>query len=208
MVGFVDGTENPVGNDALTYTVVGDEDAAFAGGSYVLVQKYTHDMTGWNALSVETQERIIGRTKLSDVELADGVKPSNSHSALTTLTEDGQEIKILRDNMPFGRPGFGEFGTYFIGYARTPDAIEKMLENMFVGKPPGNYDRLLDFSTATTGGLFFAPSQAALEALAERAAPAAASTDSGSTDNDGDANASPLDGSLQIGSLKGIPSHE
>jgi putative iron-dependent peroxidase len=205
IVGFVDGTENPVGNDALTYTVVGDEDAAFAGGSYVLVQKYTHDMNGWNALSVETQERVIGRTKLSDVELADGVKPSNSHSALTTLTEDGQEIKILRDNMPFGRPGFGEFGTYFIGYARTPDAIEKMLENMFVGKPPGNYDRLLDFSTATTGGLFFAPSQAALEALAERAAPAA---ESASPENDAETNPSPRDGSLRIGSLKGTPSHE
>ena len=204
IVGFVDGTENPAGNEALTYTVVGDEDAAFAGGSYVLVQKYTHDMNGWNALSVETQERIIGRTKLSDIELADGVKPSNSHSALTTLTENGQEIKILRDNMPFGRPGFGEFGTYFIGYARTPDAIEKMLENMFVGKPPGNYDRLLDFSTAVTGGLFFAPSQAALDALADLTGP---SPDS-APDSDAKANPSNSDGTLHIGSLKGTPSHE
>ena len=168
MVGFVDGTENPEGREAVDFTVIGDEDAPFAGGSYVLVQKYLHDMAGWNALSVEAQERIIGRTKLSDIELDDDAKPSWSHSSLTTLEEDGQEVKILRDNMPFGRPGFGEFGTYFIGYARSPAPIEQMLENMFVGRPPGNYDRLLDYSRAVTGSLFFVPSADLLEALAER----------------------------------------
>lgn len=87
---------------------------------------------------------------------------------MTTLTEDGEEVKILRDNMPFGRPGAGEFGTYFIGYARSPQPLERMLANMFVGRPAGNYDRLLDFSTAVTGSLFFAPSADLLEALAER----------------------------------------
>lgn len=168
MVGFVDGTENPVGRHAVDFTIIGDEDPAFAGGSYVLVQKYLHKMSAWNALSVEAQERIIGRTKLSDIELGDDVKPSNSHSALTTITKDGEEVKILRDNMPFGRPGAGEFGTYFIGYARSPEPIELMLENMFVGRPAGNYDRLLDFSTAVTGGLFFVPSADLLEALADR----------------------------------------
>lgn len=168
IIGFVDGTENPVGRKAVDFTIVGDEDPAFSGGSYVLVQKYLHNMTAWNALTVEAQEKVIGRTKLSDIELDDSVKPSNSHSALTTLDEDGQEVKILRDNMPFGRPGAGEFGTYFIGYARSPAPLEQMLENMFVGKPPGNYDRLLDFSTAVTGGLFFAPSSELLEELADR----------------------------------------
>lgn len=168
MIGFVDGTENPAGDEAVDFTVIGDEDAPFAGGSYVLVQKYLHDMTAWNALPVEQQERIIGRTKLSDIELEEGVKPSWSHSSLTTLEEDGKEIKILRDNMPFGRPGAGEFGTFFIGYARSPAPIEQMLENMFVGRPPGNYDKLLDYSRAVTGCLFFVPSADMLEALAER----------------------------------------
>jgi putative iron-dependent peroxidase len=144
MIGFVDGTENPTGNEAVAFTVVGQEDPEFAGGSYVLTQKYLHDIIGWNALSVETQERIIGRTKLADIELDAAVKPTNSHSSLTTLDENGEEVKILRDNMPFGRPGFGEFGTYFIGYARSPAPIEQMLENMFVGRPPGNYDRRHD----------------------------------------------------------------
>jgi len=168
MVGFVDGTENPSGRDAIDYTIIGDEDASFVGGSYVIVQKYLHDMAGWNELSVEAQERVIGRTKLSDIELDASIKPSCSHSSLTTLVEDGKEVKILRDNMPFGSPGKGEFGTYFIGYARSPAPIEQMLENMFVGRPPGNYDRLLDYSRAVTGGLFFVPSASLLEALADR----------------------------------------
>ncbi|MBT1266081.1 Dyp-type peroxidase [Pseudomonas sp. VS38] len=169
IIGFVDGTENPVGRKAVGFTIVGDEDPAFSGGSYVMVQKYLHNMQAWNELSVEAQERVIGRTKLSDIELEDATKPSNSHSALTTITKDGEEVKILRDNMPFGRPGAGEFGTYFIGYARSPEPLELMLENMFVGRPVGNYDRLLDFSTAVTGGLFFIPSADLLEELADRA---------------------------------------
>ncbi|MDG9929728.1 MULTISPECIES: Dyp-type peroxidase [unclassified Pseudomonas] len=169
IIGFVDGTENPVGREAAHFTLIGDEDPDFAGGSYVLVQKYLHDMTRWNQLSTEAQERIIGRTKLSDIELDESVKPSCSHSSLTTLVKDGQEVKILRDNMPFGRPGAGEFGTYFIGYARSPEPMEEMLENMFIGLPPGNYDRLLDFSKAVTGSLFFAPSADLLEELADKA---------------------------------------
>src|SRR5579871_5778135 len=206
LLGFVDGTENPRGEAVIEAVMVGEEDAAFAGGSYVIVQKYLHHLDGWNALSTEVQERIIGRTKLSDIELDDSIKPTSAHNALTTIVEDGKEIKILRDNMPFGRPGHAEFGTYFIGYSRSPRTIEQMLENMFVGRPPGNYDRLLDFSQAVTGNMFFVPSATFLEAV------------------DGDqpvpADSPPVippvappftpqgDGSLGIGSLKGEISHE
>ena len=167
LLGFVDGTENPTGQAAIDAVLIGEEDAAFAGGSYVIVQKYLHDLDGWNALSTEAQERIIGRKKLSDIELDDSVKPTSAHNALTTIVEDGKEIKILRDNMPFGRAAQGEFGTYFIGYSRSPSTIEQMLENMFIGRPPGNYDRLLDFSRAVTGNLFFVPSATFLENVAE-----------------------------------------
>src|SRR5579863_3861061 len=163
VMGFVDGTENPRGDAAREAAVVGDEDPTFAGGSYVIVQKYLHDMKAWNAVPVETQERIIGRKKLSDIELKDTEKPPFAHNALTVIEENGKELKILRDNMPFGRPGHGEFGTYFIGYSRTPRITETMLQNMFVGRPPGNYDRLLDFSKAVTGNLFFAPSSTFLD---------------------------------------------
>jgi putative iron-dependent peroxidase len=167
LLGFVDGTENPRGSAALNAALVGDEDAAFSGGSYVIVQKYLHDMSKWNALAIEEQERIIGRKKLSDIELSDAVKPASAHNALTTIVEDGAEVKILRDNMPFGQPGQGEFGTYFIGYSRSPRTTEQMLENMFLGRPPGTYDRLLDFSRAVTGSLFFAPSATFLESLGD-----------------------------------------
>jgi porphyrinogen peroxidase len=211
LIGFVDGTENPVEQDAIDAAVIGEEDAGFAGGSYVIVQKYLHDLDRWNELPIEQQERIIGRKKLSDIELDDAVKPSSAHNALTTIVENGQELDIVRDNMPFGDVGKGEFGTYFIGYARSPHRIEQMLVNMFVGRPPGNYDRLLDFSRAVTGTLFFVPSATFLENVAAGdAAPSAAEPSPSEPDMD-DAPRSQMpspDGSLGIGSLKGEAGHE
>ncbi|MFJ9903198.1 Dyp-type peroxidase [Streptomyces sp. NPDC101152] len=166
LLGFVDGTENPTGPGASAAVLVGDEDPEFAGGSYVIVQKYVHDLDAWNALPVETQEKIIGRTKLNDIELDDDVKPADSHIALTSLTDaDGTEHEILRDNMPFGTVGRGEFGTYFIGYARTPAVTETMLERMFLGAPGAAHDRILDFSTPLTGCLFHVPTVDFLENL-------------------------------------------
>ncbi len=208
LLGFVDGTENPTGPAAARAALIGDEEPAYAGGSYVIVQKYLHDLPGWNAVPVEEQEKIIGRTKLSDIELDDSVKPTSAHNALNTIEVDGEEVKILRDNMPFGQVGTGEYGTYFIGYARSPATTEQMLENMFVGNPPGNYDRILDFSTAVTGSLFFVPPQTLLDnlgAAADSDAGAAADTDGEATQGAGDSTpaGANADGSLNIGSLRG-----
>ncbi|MCQ4193421.1 Dyp-type peroxidase [Streptomyces parvulus] len=167
LLGFVDGTANPVGERAARAVLVGDEDPGFTGGSYVVVQKYLHDLTAWNALSTEAQENVVGRTKPDNIELPDDVKPADSHVALTTVKdEDGNERKIVRDNMPFGRVGQEEFGTYFIGYARTPDVIEQMLRHMFLGDRPGVHDRILDFSRPVTGCLFHAPSADFLQRIA------------------------------------------
>jgi putative iron-dependent peroxidase len=208
LLGFVDGTENPRGEAVIDAVLIGEEDIAFAGGSYVIVQKYLHDLDGWNALSTEAQERIIGRTKLSDIELDDATKPTSAHNALTTITEDGKELEILRDNMPFGRVGQGEFGTYFIGYSRSPRVTEQMLENMFVGRPPGNYDRLLDFSRAVTGSLFFVPSATFLESVTAEAPAASAPPVRSATAEPAQPIPSMHDGSLGIGSLKGDIGHE
>ena len=210
LIGFVDGTENPVDQGAISATVIGDEDATFAGGSYVIVQKYLHDLKRWSELPIEMQEKIVGRTKLSDIELDDSVKPSYAHNALTTIEENGEQLEIVRDNMPFGDAGKGEFGTYFIGYAKSPHRIEQMLVNMFVGRPPGNYDRLLDFSRAVTGTLFFVPSATFLENVAADAAPSATGPSPVEPEID-DAPKPPIppsDGSLGIGSLKGEAGHE
>ncbi|CAM2777626.1 Dyp-type peroxidase [Prescottella defluvii] len=196
LLGFVDGTENPESIEAAEAALVGDEDPDFTGGSYVIVQKYLHDMDSWNAISTEEQERVIGRTKLDDIELADDVKPSNSHVALNTVTDDsGDERQILRVNMPFGSLGDGEFGTYFIGYAATPSVTEEMLRNMFIGKPEGNTDRILDFSTAVTGSLFFSPTVEFLDSLPP--APGIRQADT-----EGTSPSPAADGSLGIGSLR------
>ena len=166
IIGFVDGTENPEGEDRQAFAVIGEEDPEFAGGSYAFVQKYLHNMNAWNALPTEEQEKAIGRRKFNDVELGDEEKPENAHNAVTNISDaDGNELKIVRANMAFANPGKGEFGTYFIGYAGSFSTTRKMLENMFIGDPVGNTDRLLDFSTAVTGTLFFAPSVDLLEEL-------------------------------------------
>jgi putative iron-dependent peroxidase len=207
LLGFVDGTENPRGEAVIDAALIGEEDAAFAGGSYVITQKYLHDMAGWNAISTEAQERIMGRSKLSDIELDDRVKPTSAHNALTTITENGKEFKIVRDNMPFGMVGDGEFGTYFIGYCRTPRVTEQMIENMFVGRPPGNYDRLLDFSRAVTGTLFFVPSATFLECLKENDSAVTGRCTRTAVEPVPSASLVP-DGSLGIRSLKGENRHE
>ncbi|KAI0113469.1 hypothetical protein F4814DRAFT_440766 [Daldinia grandis] len=167
LLGFVDGTANPVGPAVPASILVSEEDAPSAGGSYVVVQKYLHDMKAWNALPTEQQENVIGRKKLDNVELDDAAAgQQQSHKSLATIEdESGNEHDILRDNMPFGSPGSNEFGTYFIGYSRNLWVIERMLQRMFIGDPPGLHDRLLDFSTPLTGTTFFAPSSDFLKRL-------------------------------------------
>jgi porphyrinogen peroxidase len=202
LLGFVDGTESPGGQEADQAALIGEEDPAFAGGSYVVVQKYLHDLNAWNALPIELQERIVGRTKLSDIELDAAVMPTSSHVALNTIEEDGREIKIVRHNMAFGHAGESEFGTYFIGYSRSPRTIELMLENMFVGRPPGNYDRLLDVSRAVTGNLFFVPTASFLEEVVPEATPGSGPPPAARSEPS-QSNSLVSDGSLGIGSLKG-----
>ena len=204
LLGFVDGTENPTGQGAVRAAIIGDEEPAYAGGSYVIVQKYVHDLVRWNALPVEEQEKVIGRTKLADIELDDSVKPTSAHNALTTIVVDGEEIDILRDNMPFGHVGSSEYGTYFIGYARSPATTEQMLTNMFIGSPPGNYDRILDVSTPVTGCLFFVPSQPLLDSLADGDdAQDGGEGDQGQAVRTVRPSQPASDGSLKIGSLRG-----
>ncbi len=196
LIGFVDGTENPSGTAAEVAALVGDgagEYESFIGGSYVIIQKYLHDLRAWDKLPVEEQEKVIGRSKLSDIEMPDDVKPINSHLALNTIYgPDGTQRQIVRANMPFGTPSRGEFGTYYIAYAATPAITEQMLANMFIGNPPGNYDRILDFSTAVTGCMFFVPPIDFLDNLPDLPATTSAAT----------APSVRRDGSLRIGGLQ------
>ena len=184
LLGFVDGTANPVGRDVPPAVLLAQTDcepagagpgaavraAALAGGSYVVVQKYLHDMAGWRSLSTQQQEAIIGRTKLDNEELPDAAAGAqSSHKTLATVEDEatGEEMSILRDNMPFGSPASGEFGTYFVGYARRLWVVEAMLRRMFVGEPEGLHDRILDYSRAVTGTVFFAPPASLLRSLGD-----------------------------------------
>lgn len=213
LLGFVDGTENPTGRSATAAALIDTAlEPDFAGGSYVTVQKYVHDMEAWKALSTEEQERVIGRTKLDDIELSDDVQPTNSHVALNSVTdEDGRDLDILRDNMAFGDPSRGEMGTYYIAYASDLGVTELMLRNMFIGNPPGNYDRILDVSVPLTGTEFFVPSLDLLESLADDAPGRATTDDEGASGDPAGGHhdsATPIesDGSLSIGSLRGTDS--
>jgi len=185
LLGFVDGADNPDGPGAVAAVTVGAEDPSYAGGSYVVVQKYLHDLDAWQALPVAEQERAMGRTKLDNIELPEAVQATNSHATRRA---------IVRENMVFGTLGAREFGTYSAAYAATSDVIERVLRNSFVGDPPGHHDRILDFSTAVTGTLFFVPAADFLEDPPSTAAPAAAMTHPGRS--------SSTDGSLGIGSLR------
>lgn len=168
IIGFVDGTENPEDEDAYHFSTIGNEDEYFTGGSYAFLQKYLHDINAWNQISTEDQEKTIGRKKFTDHELSDEEKPANAHNAVTNITDaEGNELKIMRANLPFANPSKGIYGTYFIGYSNTFTTTLRMLKNMFIGEPAGNYDRLLDFSKAVTGTLFFVPSPELLERLGE-----------------------------------------
>lgn len=202
ILGFVDGTENPNGEKRAFFGLVGDEDPFYKGGSYLFVQKYIHDLKAFNALPLAEQENVFGRHKLNDVEMPDDIKPKNSHTALANV---GDDLKIIRDNMPFGNMSTNEMGTYFIAYASTFSTVKKMLDNMFVGDPPGNYDRLLDFSTAKTGALFFVPTLDMLDDFSSGVLdsfPVDSTTIKDNQRDKSDGQSSTNDGSLGIGSLK------
>lgn len=157
LTGFVDGTENPKGLHKMEVAIVGDEDPDFSGGSYIHVQRYRHDMTRWQGLAVRHQEQIIGRTKEDDIEFASADKAAFAHTKRTSLKDaEGNPIEILRQSMPYG--DMKVQGLYFVSCAKSPKPFRLMLESMIYGDENGEYDKLLDYTSAETGAAFFAPS--------------------------------------------------
>ena len=163
LFGFKDGTNNIKAEDTGTlndqvWVAKGDGPDWMTGGTYLISRRIRMRIEAWDRTTLLEQERVIGRHKLSDIEIPDDKKAPDSHVALNSITApDGTDRQIVRENMPFGSVGSGTFGTYFIGYAADVTTIEEMLRHMFLGDPPGNHDRILDFSTAVTGSLFFIP---------------------------------------------------
>lgn len=161
LTGFVDGTENPKGGERPEVALVGAEDASFAGGSYVSIQRYVHDLGKWEALGLGEQEAAIGRSKAEDEELPDAVKPPSAHIARVVIEEDGEELQVVRHSLPYGTTA--EHGLYFVAYGCSPRIFSLMLDRMVRRDEQGHADRLLDFSRAATGAAFFVPSEDFLE---------------------------------------------
>lgn len=163
LTGFIDGTENPKGDERAAAALIGDEDAAFAGGSYVATQRYVHDLDAWSRVGQTEQEAIIGRTKPDSVQLPDDVKPPTAHISRAVIERDGEELQIVRHSYPYG--SVREAGLFFVAYARTPEHFELMLARMMGVSGDGVRDRLMDFSRAVTGAAFFLPSMEVLAVL-------------------------------------------
>jgi porphyrinogen peroxidase len=166
LLGFVDGSENPVGTAAAEAALIGPEDPEHAGGSFLLVQKYLFDLEAWNQLPVYEQERVVGRDKLTNIALHGDAADTNRR--LASISEGGREHVVLRYNMSFGDLGADELGPLFLGYSASPHVLETMLRILFVGEPAGNYHPFLDYARVVSGGLFYAPSATLLEHLAGR----------------------------------------
>lgn len=162
LTGFVDGTENPQGDDRAAVALI--PDGPFAGGSFVSIQRYVHQLRRWDRMAVPDQEAVIGRTKSDDQEMEDSVKPPTAHIARVVIEEDGAELEVVRHSLPYGTTA--EAGLYFVAYCASPAPFRKMLEAMVLRDAEGHYDHLLDHSQPVTGAAFFAPSQDLLASLA------------------------------------------
>jgi putative iron-dependent peroxidase len=159
LTGFIDGTENPPVEEAFEVAVLPDGSAG-AGGSFAITQKWVHNLSAFHALAEQDQEGVIGRTKRESIELDDDVKPDTAHIARVVIEENGEELELWRRSVPYGT--VDEHGLYFVAFSADPTRFEKMLRRMFNAAGDGLHDRLTDFTTPTSGALYFVPSVEAL----------------------------------------------
>jgi putative iron-dependent peroxidase len=163
LTGFIDGTENPTGKARADAALIGEKDRRFAGGSYVAVQRYVHDLERWQKLDDREQEQIIGRTKRSSIELPKSQKPDTAHISRVVIERDGVELQILRQSYPWGT--VRDAGLYFVAYTKSLDIFDLMLARMMGTVEDGLHDRLMEFSRAVTGATFFVPSMETIASL-------------------------------------------
>jgi porphyrinogen peroxidase len=156
LTGFIDGSENPTLLDAPSEALL-PEGVPGAAGSVLLLQKWKHKVAEWEALPIDQQERIMGRTKLDSIELEN--KPSDSHVARTDQDEFG---KIFRRNMPYGK--IDDHGTVFVGFSADQKRLSRMLDSM-AGLMTGTRDALTRFTQPLTGSYYFVPSVESLRHL-------------------------------------------
>jgi porphyrinogen peroxidase len=166
LTGFIDGTENPAGaKDRTQVALIGNEDRAFAGGSYVFTQRYVHNLKKWTTIPTSEQEKTIGRKKKDSTELSDKAKPPTAHISRVVMEENGEELEIVRHSFPYGT--VSEAGLFFIASSKTLDIPEKMLSRMLDTSGDDLHDHLMDYTQAVSGATFFAPSLEVLKSLGQ-----------------------------------------
>jgi putative iron-dependent peroxidase len=162
LTGFEDGTENPPIDDALAAATVPVGQPG-AGGSVVLLQRWVHDLAGFEALEVHEREHVFGRTMVGSEELPDDVRPATAHISRVVVEDDaGEELEVFRRSTAFG--GVLEHGLMFVAFSADRARVQRMLERM-AGAEDATRDRLLDFSTPTSGAWYFTPPVERLRSL-------------------------------------------
>jgi porphyrinogen peroxidase len=160
---FIDGTENPEGEERSKVALIDDE-PEFNGGSYVLAQRFVHNLPKWQTVADDEQEKVIGRTKPDSIELDEDVMPETSHVSRVVIEEDGEELEIVRHSLPYGQAS-GDAGLFFLAYSKDNTILEKMLANIFGISGDGLHDHLMNYTAAKSGAYFFAPSVEMLKGL-------------------------------------------
>jgi putative iron-dependent peroxidase len=162
LTGFVDGSANPKDEHKYFESLIPDGQEG-EKGSYLLTQKWVHNLKKFNHLPQQKQEQVIGRTKPDSVELEGEAMPKNSHVSRTDAKLDGKAAKVYRRSTPFGTSQ--ENGLYFVSFSNQQARHQIQLDRMFGVVGDGIYDRLLDFSQAKSSSYWFAPSQTSLDDL-------------------------------------------
>ena len=164
--GFVDGTENPHDLADIQRIGVIDNTQPDAGGSYVLLQKYQHNLSQWQSYSLAQQEESVGRSKIDNIEFSREERHIRSHLSRTNLKENSGSLKIVRRSLPYGKAE-GECGLMFCAYCHTLYNLEKQLQTMF-GDVDGQTDFLIErLSKTLSGAYYFAPSVERLRNLSQ-----------------------------------------
>ena len=161
LTGFIDGTENPKDDERLEVALI--DSGSHAGGSYVMTQRWLHDLAAFHDQDVAEQEHVIGRTKKSSIELDEERMPSDSHVSRTEIEREGSEVEIYRRSTPTG--GMTDAGLFFLAFSAELRRFNWILESMFGNTEDGERDHLLTFTKPLTGSFYFAPNMQALSRI-------------------------------------------
>jgi putative iron-dependent peroxidase len=150
--GYVDGTENPTGDEAVETALVRDRGPGLDGSSFVAVQRWRHDLDAWSAKTPAEQDDTFGRRVTDNTEFDEA--PASAHVKRTAQESFEPAAFVVRRSMPWADAD-GE-GLVFIAFGASLDPFEALLRRM-VGAEDGITDALFTFTRPETGAYFWCP---------------------------------------------------